>query len=334
MLCDNCGTTASPPAERDQVIEHDYTEALYMPQTQAGLGVAAKEFHCNNCGANTLVEPTTVSFECPFCASKNVNEEAHRQQLIQPAGVLPFRIEKKAANQQFREWIGKGWWYPRKLEKLAQLDKMEGVYVPFWTYDADTDSSWTAEAGYYYYVTVHYTDSQGNQQSRQEQRIQWVPASGYYQHWFDDVTVVASGGVKQSRVEAIYPYDLEQVVNYDSQYLLGWHSEVYQKDVKEGFEVAEEIMDGYIRSEIIRTIPGDTYRNLLVHTRKHSITYKHLLLPLYIAAYLYEGKSYQVVVNGQSGKISGEKPLSWIKITLATVAVLAVATALYFLFRK
>lgn len=334
MLCENCGTTQALPKESDMVVENDFTEALNLTDEQVTLGSGNKEFHCNNCGANTMVDQQTVAFECPFCGSKNVNEEAHAHKVIQPAGVLPFKVEKKTANQKFKEWIGKGWWYPSSLGKMARLDKMVGVYVPFWTYDADTDSSWTAEAGYHYYETVRYTDSNGNSQTRQEQRTRWVPASGYYQHWFDDVTVIASGGVKQNRVERVYPYDLKQVVNYNTQYLLGWRSEVYQKDVKEGFDVATGIMDDYIRAAIVKQIPGDTYRNLSVHTRKHNITYKHLLLPLYVAAYQYKGKTFQVVVNGQNGKISGEKPLSWIKITLAVLAVAAIAATLYFVFKK
>ncbi|MBX3102544.1 MAG: hypothetical protein KF690_08555 [Bacteroidetes bacterium] len=334
MNCDNCGHKEDPPQSADLVVERDFTEALNLNDAPTGLNVQTKEFHCNNCGANTMVPPDTVAFSCPFCASNNVNEEAHQHRIITPSGILPFAVEKKVANLKFKEWIGKGWWYPGKLGKLARLDKMEGVYLPFWTYDADTDSSWTADAGYYYYETVSFTDSSGNRQTRQEQRVRWVPASGYYQHWFDDVTVVGSQGVPQRRVERVYPYDLKKVVNYDTQYILGWKSEVYQKDVKEGFGMAEGIMNGYIRTEIIKQIPGDTHRNLHINTHKHDITFKHLLLPMYIAAYQYNNKSFQVLVNGQTGKISGQKPLSWMKITLAVLTVVAVAVGIYFLTRK
>jgi hypothetical protein len=132
----------------------------------------------------------------------------------------------------------------------------------------------------------------------------------------------------------VYPYDLAKVVNYDTQFILGWQSEVYQKDVQEGYKVAEGIMEDYIRSAVIKQIPGDTHRNLHINTHRHDITFKHLLLPMYIAAYQYNNKSFQVLVNGQTGKISGQKPLSWIKITLAVLAVAAVAVGIYLLTKK
>lgn len=157
-----------------------------------------------------------------------------------------------------------------------------------------------------------------------------IQVEGNYDNWFDDVTVVASGGIKQSRVEDIYPFTLSSAVNYEPKFMLGWKSEVYAKDVKQGFAVAENIMDQFIEKEIIKQIPGDTYRFLQINTRKSDITFKHLLLPIWVAAYQYGNKTYQVVVNGETGKISGEKPLSWIKITLAVLAVAIVAFAIYY----
>jgi hypothetical protein len=163
--------------------------------------------------------------------------------------------------------------------------------------------------------------------------VRWVPASGYYSHHFDDVTVIASKGIKQSAVERIYPFDLPQLVNYDPQYLLGKHAEVYALDVQAGFKVADGIMDRYIEGECAKQIPGDTYRNLRVNTHKHGITFKHILLPIWIAAYIFNNKSYQVIVNGQTGKISGEKPLSWFKIILTIAIVVGLCVGGYLLYK-
>jgi hypothetical protein len=313
------------------IVERSFSEGLRLNGQPTGMGLARKSFSCGNCGAETLVEPDTPAFRCSFCGSDKVNEKAFDQRTIQPSGLLPFSIAKSKALEQFQTWIGRGWFHPNDLQKLATLDKIHGVYVPFWTYDAHTHSQWWAEAGYHYYETQSYTDANGNRQTRQVQKTRWVPVNGHFGHFFDDVLVIGSQGINQSRIEKIYPFDLKQVVNYDSHFLIGWEAEVYQRDVQQGFETAEGIMDRYIEREIIRQIPGDTHRGLRIHTRKDHITFKHLLLPVWIAAYIYRSKSYQVVLNGQTGAISGEKPLSAWKIALAVIfGLVAILTIWYF----
>lgn len=330
LHCENCGNEQAIQTATDKIVEVSITEALNLDNIATGLDTPTKAFHCNTCGAVTAVAADTVTITCSFCNGTNVNQEAFDNRVIRPFGILPFKIVKKDANERFKTWIGSGWFHPNDLKHLAEMNRLDGIYIPFWTYDAQTESSWTAESGYHYYETEEYTDSEGNTQTREVQRTRWVPSWGNYDNWFDDVTVVASGGIKQSRVEDIYPFTLSSAVNYEPKFMLGWKSEVYAKDVKQGFAVAENIMDQFIEKEIIKQIPGDTYRFLQINTRKSDITFKHLLLPIWVAAYQYGNKTYQVVVNGETGKISGEKPLSWIKITLAVLAVAIVAFAIYY----
>jgi len=334
MKCDNCGTTKPVPTANDLIVEVDFREGLALEAAPKGLGIEARAFHCKTCGAVSMVEAKTVNINCTFCDSQNVNEEAYNTQMIKPAGVIPFSITKDKAAEAFKTWIGSGWFRPGNLAKMARPEKFGGMYIPFWTYDAHTDSSWTAEAGYHYYETEHYTDSEGKSQTRQVQHTRWVPASGYFQHWFDDVLVIASKGVEQSRAQEVYPYDLKKVVNYEPSFLLGWKSELYAKDVKQGFEVADKIMDEHIRNQCFKQVPGDTQRNLNVRTKKYKITFKHILLPLWVSAYQFGGKTWQVIVNGQTGKISGGKPYSVIKITLAVIFAIIVIVGIYMLTKK
>lgn len=335
MECPFCGNQQEVPTADDMIVENDFREAISLTGQEEGLDKEMKEIGCDNCGAKTMVEPDKVTVECPFCGSKNINEGAHDTKSIKPQGLIPFSIDEKKAVKIFEEWIGKGFWQPSSLKKkVSGVDTIDGVYVPFWTYDAKTASNWTADAGYYYYVTETYTDSDGNTKTRQVRKVRWVPASGYYSNFFDDVTVIASKGITQKRVEKIYPFDSEKRVNYDPKYLLGKEAEVYALDVEQGFEVADKIMDDYIKKEIIKRIPGDTYRDLRVRTRKDNITFKHLLYPIWIAAYIYNDKSYQVVINGDSGKISGKKPVSTIKIIIAVLLAIAIAVGIYFLVKN
>lgn len=322
LVCGHCGFEEDLIIKTDKIIEKSYHEHITPDGHEEGLGKEHKNFACKSCGSVTMVDATDVVLNCPFCGSSQVNAEAYDKRIIRPEGIIPFVVEKNTAYQKFKSWIGTGWFRPNDLKKVTTLEKIHGVYVPFWTYDAMTESTWWAEAGYYYYETEYYTDANGNTQSRQVQKVRWIPVSGNYDEFFDDVTVIGSKGIAQSRVQDIYPYDFKKLINYDPRLLIGWESELYGIDVHKGFDIAEKIMDDYIRSACARQIPGDTYRFLEVNTHKYNITYKHILLPVWIAAYRYHGKVYQVIVNGQTGKISGEKPLSWIKILLFILAII------------
>ena len=225
LYCDHCSNTKPLPKESDLVVEQSIAEAMQMANTAKGFGVEMTAFKCTNCGAETAVPGDQPTFECPFCNSPNVNKNAHAQQVIQPSGLMPFKVDKKSALSKFKEWLKKGFFTPSDLKKAARLDKIHGIYLPFWTYDAHTDSKWTAEAGYYYYVSETYTDSEGKTQTRQVRKTRWVSTNGYYSHFFDDVLVIGSNGVTQRMIEKIYPFDLKEIVNYEGKYMLGWLSE-------------------------------------------------------------------------------------------------------------
>jgi predicted RNA-binding Zn-ribbon protein involved in translation (DUF1610 family) len=330
LNCTHCDNTWDLPKNRDMILERPLGEGFSIESMPKGLGVATKVFHCEQCGSNTSIDIKQVNFRCPFCGSTKVNEEAMDVNLIKPAGILPFTFPKRKAEEQFESWIRKGWFHPNKL-KNSRVTQIEGVYLPFWTYDAMTQSSWKAEAGYYYYESQTYRDANGNMQTRQVQKVRWVPASGYFEHFFDDVLVVASNGVKQADVQKIYPYPLENVVNYDGHYILGWDCEIYQKDLKGGFAVADRIMDDFIRSQCAQRIPGDTYRNLRVATQKSNLTFKHILLPLWVAGYTFNSKIFQFLVNGTTGKIAGKKPLSPWKIALTVLFFVLLILLIVFL---
>lgn len=334
LRCANCGTVKAIATAQDRIVETSLTLDNFIHDAATGLDTPTHIYACNNCGAQTSVALDQVEAKCSFCGSASVNEQAFDQRTIRPFGLIPFKIVQKDAQARFKDWIGQGWFHPSKLKKLAELKELNGIYVPFWTFDADTYSRWTAESGYHYYVTVDYTDSNGNRQTRQEQRTRWAYSSGDYSYQFDDVTVVASKGLQQGLVEWVYPYSLHTAVNYDPKFLLGWKSEVYAVDVKQGFGIASDIMDNHLRNNISRQVPGDTHRNLDIDTEKSNLTFKHLLLPLWVAAYQYNGKTYQVLVNGETGKITGNKPLDWLKITLLILVVLAVVAVVVWLNQK
>jgi A2L zinc ribbon domain len=332
LECNFCGHTEAVEVGNDQLVERDFAQGLQVREADlTGLGVQRKQIACRTCGAHSTIPMDAVTTTCEFCGANTVNDEAYDTRTIKPQGVIPFAVEQKTALTTFREWIGSGFFRPRGLKKVTNVDTIRPVYVPFWTYDAKTQSDWQAESGYHYYVTESYTDQSGQSQTRQVQRTRWEYSSGNHTDAFDDVTVIASKGITQARVERIYPYQLDKLVNFAPEFILGKTAEVYALDLAKGYDVAQDIMDKHIRSKIVSKIPGDTYRNLNINTQRWDVTYKHVLLPIWIAAYLYKEKSYQVVVNGQTGSISGEKPWDWLKIIITIVLAVGLIVGGYFL---
>jgi hypothetical protein len=215
---------------------------------------------------------------------------------------------------------------------MAKLQEMGGVYIPFWTFDAWVASRWTAEAGHHYYETEYYTDQNGNQQSRQVQRTRWEFASGWRKDFFDDVLVCASKGLPQDLVSRLQTFDTKQLTPYQPQFLAGWRAESYAIDLMPAWGSAQESMSATQRGRCAGDVPGDTHRNLSVQNQFSYVTFKHILLPIWIAAYRYNDKPYQFLVNGQTGEVVGRAPWSFWKIFLTIVAVIAVIVAAYLIY--
>jgi hypothetical protein len=222
----------------------------------------------------------------------------------------------------------------KKIAKDAQA-KLQGVYLPFWTFDAYTSSWWQAEAGYYYYVTESYwtTDEEGKrvQRTRQVQRVRWEPASGALQLSFNDVLVPATTSVEYGMIQRIYPFDTGTLVPYEPGFLSGWGAEAYTVDLRQGWTMGQEVIEDRVRQACGQRVPGDTYRNLHVDTAFSNMTYKHVLFPVWIASYRYRDKVYHFLINGQTGEVQGQAPISWIRVTLVVIVVAIILAVLFFL---
>jgi hypothetical protein len=201
------------------------------------------------------------------------------------------------------------------------------VYIPFWTFDAWVQSQWYADAGYYYYETEYYTDDEGNQQSRQVQRTRWEPASGWRQDFFDDTLVCASKGLPSELVSKFQTFDTHQLTAYQPEFLAGWRAESYAVELMPAWGQAQVSMSAVQEGRCAHDVPGDTHRNLNVNNQFSHVTFKHVLLPIWIAAYRYNNKPYQFLVNGQTGEVVGKAPWSFWKIFFFVLAILAVIGA-------
>lgn len=301
----------------------------------AGSSIAEeiRTLSCPNCGARIELDPDSHASACPFCATPVVTDTG-RTRRIKPQGVVPFLLTEEQARHAMEDWLGRLWFAPSGLLAYARRGrKMRGVYSPYWTFDADTRSSYSGQRGDAYYETVYVTqqvNGRNQRVARQVRRIRWRRVSGRVARSFNDVLVLASASLPRRFTDGLTPWDLSHLRPYRPDYLAGFEAEGYTIALADGHAIARQEMAGVILNDARRDIGGDEQRVQQIGTDYSGETFKHILLPLWSAAYKYNGRSYRFLVNGQSGRVQGERPYSAWKIAAAVIAALvALAIFLY-----
>ena len=269
-------------------------------------------------------DATRVGQNCEFCGSPALVAYEEIKSPIRPEGVLPFRIDRARVRDDIRRWWRSKWLAPGRLAKAALVDTVHSLYIPYWTFDAHAHCPWEAEAGHYYYVNVEGRDSQGRSVVRQERRVRWEAASGVVDHTFDDELVPGTTGVAADLLRQVEPFPTGEIVPYDRAFLSGHVVEHYQVALTEAAGDSESQMRAALEQLAARQIPGDTHRNLVIHPSFSGRTFKHVLVPIWLLVYMFGSKSYQVVVNGYTGRIAGRYPYSpWKILFLILLAIVA-----------
>jgi DNA-directed RNA polymerase subunit RPC12/RpoP len=337
LTCDHCGhvqdIAAPAPSHRSRALQElDLAKGL-QDDLPAREMVEIRTTSCPNCGAKVEVAEATHASQCPFCATPVVMDTG-TQRHIKPQAVVPFVLTEGEARKAMVAWMGSLWFAPGTLLEYARKGRaMAGVYVPFWTFDADTASRYSGERGDHYYETRTVTVRvNGRTEQRQEQvrRTRWTPASGGLSRSFDDVLVMASTSLPPRLGNELTPWDLAQLQPYSPEFLAGFQAEGYTVPLAAGHTQARDRMAEVIRSDVRRDIGGDEQRIHSVSTDWSDETFRHILLPVWMAAYKYNGKSYRFLVNGQTGEVQGERPWSIWKIGFAVLLAIAVAFAVFY----
>lgn len=297
------------------------------------LAQQALEVTCTGCGSTVQFEPPEVAGVCPFCAAPIIAQPQSADPEIAPNGLLPFGLEKRAATTSIQSWLSSRWFAPNALKNVAKPEGIHGVYVPFWTYDAETWSAYTGERGDYYYETqyVNVQNARGEvvRQAQQVRRTRWTSVSGNVENRFDDVLIPASRAIDERRLRELAPWDLDAVAPYEPAYLSGFKAQRYQVEIGEGFEIAKVIMQSSIQHSVVADIGGDEQQVRSLDTQWNNVTFKHVLLPVWIGAYRFQGKVFQVTVNARTGEVQGERPYSALKIALAVIAAVILIAIIY-----
>lgn len=332
LECSYCGHRTAIEVRDGLIVEYDFDEALATLADAPPAGNRPST-QCENCGAEFDFDEHVHAGACPFCGTPIVKGTGINRH-IKPESLLPFSVDEPSALEAYRRWIAKLWFAPGALKRYArQEQRLTGVYVPYWTYDSQTATRYQGQRGDNYTVQQSYTTVENGRTVRRTRtvtKIRWRPVSGRVQRFFDDVLVGASLSLPRKITDRLRPWDLEKLEPYNEKYLSGFRSEVYQVDLDEGFDQAVNIMNGVIRGDVARDIGGDHQRITHMHTEHSDTKFKHLLLPVWSAAFKFRTKTYRFVVNGRTGKVQGERPYSVVKIALAVIAGALAAGALIY----
>ena len=326
LVCDHCGNVE--PIEADgpwtgSIKELDFRKAIDNRLSAEEIE-ETRVITCPNCGASTEFDADTHAAECPFCATPVVTDTGtHRH--IKPRGLLPFELEEKTAHKAMTDWLGGLWFAPNGLNEYARKGrKMNGIYVPYWTFDADTKSRYQGARGTHYYETRTVTRD-GKRRQVRVRKTRWRNVSGRVSRFFDDILVLASKSLPKKYTDGLEPWDLSALEPYKPEYLAGFRAEGYQVELAVGYTEARAYMDRMIRRDVKYDIGGDDQRVRNVDTDISDVTFKHILLPVWLAAYQYRGQTYRFVVNGRTGRVQGERPYSAWKIGFAVLIGLILA---------
>lgn len=338
LSCPYCQTENIIETSTEAVIEEkDFLEVLSKLKEQESKEDTVDMIvtKCDTCGAEVALGENQTGGECAFCGSAIV-AQGKSEKLLKPESLLPFKVTKNEAADNFKGWLKKRWFAPNKLKQYARLDGLKGIYTPFWTFDANTEASYTGQRGDYYYTTESYTetvDGKSVTKTRQVRHTRWSRASGRVQNTFDDLLVHASNRMDEKYVDKLEPWDLENLTLFNTSYMPGFQVESYSIGLEEGLLAAKGKMAPQIDSTIRRDIGGDEQRISSEQVSYSDLKFKHILLPVWMSAYKFKGKVYQFMVNARTGEVQGTRPYSAAKIAATVIASAVIIGGAIYLYK-
>jgi DNA-directed RNA polymerase subunit RPC12/RpoP len=287
LFCANCGTEAPKTGDREEASEDTSRQTTH-------------NFQCQGCGASMSYDAGAQGLRCPFCGSGDMKQQKDKKTLA-PRRVVPFRLERNEAEAAMREWLGRGFWRPGDLASKAAVVEMTPVYVPYWIFRAKTHTYWTADTS----------------NTPAGARGDWYPLSGEHREEYSGLLIGASGALTAGETASIHPFHLDQGVPPDQVDLENVTVERFSLQRKYARPIARQSIERRVQQDVdARHVPGKS-RNIHANMRVESMSSEPVLLPVWIMAYRFRDKLYRFLVNGQTGKASGQAPTSMGKILVA-----------------
>lgn len=329
LSCQYCGFSKTLAYGDAAVVEQDLQAALDRIKdlrtriNDTPAEAAPSTWACGSCGATVVYEGSLTSQDCDYCGTPDQRPESKRAPDRLPIdAMLTFTVDSHVAKKAIAKWVGSRWFLPSAFKSDAQSGKIQGTYLPHFTFDAMTATAYTGERGEYYSVTVG-----SGENKRSETRTRWSPAAGRFQRFFDDVLVAAIRSMPTKVLRGLRPWPLEKAVPFAPEALAGKQAHTYEVELQECLPKAKSRIESELERDVRRRIGGDVQNIDDMTTLFSALTYKYMLLPIWILAYRYGDKSFRVAVNGTTGAVHGERPYSIAKILLTASLVLLLIAA-------
>ncbi|PJO43198.1 hypothetical protein [Lysinibacillus xylanilyticus] len=329
LTCPYCGyeTEIAAPEKQEEKVAQEMDFEMAEKRGNFNWGVEKKTVICKSCAAETIYDALQVADSCPYCGSNQVME-ASAENTLAPNGVCAFEITDKQAGENFQSWIKGKWFTPRAAKDSAKPDSFKGVYLPYWTFDTKTSSRYSARYGRHRTVT----DKEGNTRTETD----WYSTSGFYQEFIDDHLISATTRYDRNMMRKIEPFNLLNNKAYKPEYVSGFLSERYSIGLQDGWSQAKGEISNHLNAQITSKIRwehnADVVSNLNFSTTHDDITYKYLMLPIWLSSFRYKEKIYRFMVNGQTGRVGGDAPISPLRVTIAVILSLIAITIIWYFF--
>jgi hypothetical protein len=313
LTCAYCGYHEAPEVEVVGTAAEEFEFTVdTMRQAGHGWGEERKELACNSCGAHTTLSVTMLTHTCPFCGSNRVVQLKAPQDVLRPRFLVPFAVTLDACREQTAAWLGSSWLVPAGLQRVARTAEYTPLYAPFWTFDARARAGWRAEVGHTRTRTVTVN---GRQQTRTYTEWRWE--SGQVDHFFDDLLLPGSSKLSPLLLKQLSRYDLNRLAPYQPSFLAGMQAQAYDVKLEDAWQQARRQMRLDVKRRCRGQATSSQIRNFSMELDFADESWRYILLPLYLATYRYRTKSYQVMMNGQTGQVTGQRPVDWPKVALA-----------------
>ena len=327
LMCESCGSIfeiESLGIGNLDDEEYDFEEMLMKLRESKLTKDIVVSLNCENCGASLRYNENTTSTVCPFCGSSHIIKTNNEEEIIPVSGIIPFGVEKKDCSALFHKWIKRKWFAPNKFKKSKFEISLYPIYLPFWTFDMECYTKYSARRGDYVDVPVIKVDSDGNRYTDTKRELEWSWRSGSVKNSFDDVMVLGRKNQKNSHyIRSVCNYNFNLMEKFNDKFLIGYYGENISLPLDEGFEIAKMQIKNKIEDTIEHDVGGDEVRIISMNTAYSDITFKQVIVPIYNGFYHYKGQKYSFVVNGQTAKFAGGSPVSTVKVTLFVIFIVA-----------
>lgn len=331
--CPHCGGVLSySPNTQNLVCEHcAYSEEIINPQPHVNernffsadftknhdWGVKTKKIICQSCGGESIFDALDVAGVCPYCDTNQVME-AYDDTSLAPHGVCPFSVDEEQSMQMFKTWISGKAFCPGPVKKRIKPEKLHGVYLPYWTFDTYTSSSYRGEYG----MRRYRRDSDG----KSKEYMEWHLTSGTYRESIDDHLVIGTNRFNDKELKGLGEFATENSLGYKPEYLAGFAAERYSIGVEDAWESAKTQITKYLGPVVTDHIRFSNHANdsrlISMSVSFDDIGYKYLMLPVWMSSFKYKNVVYHFYINGQTGKVCGKTPVSSRKVILLILSII------------